>query len=194
VTGSPGFWAAFFCERLIVKQYSHREIERQSSAHYPSLRPRLPLKEKVRGFIPLGADARYSLGMSLCIVVVVAFVLRMIVVLLVFRTVAAPTLVHNEFGWEMRWTARSIVLGRGFSSPFFPITGPTALVPPPYPYLLAGIQMAFGLYSASSALVILSLNSLLSALTVVPIYFSAKHALNARIPARLSCARADGHS
>jgi 4-amino-4-deoxy-L-arabinose transferase-like glycosyltransferase len=139
------------------------------------------LKEKVRGFIPLGADARYSLGMSLCIVVAVAFVLRMIVVLFVFRIVAAPTLDHNEFGWEMGWTARSIVLGRGFSSPFFPLTGPTALVPPLYPYLLAGIQKIFGLYSASSALVILSLNSLLSALTVVPIYFSAKHALNARI-------------
>lgn len=112
--------------------------------------------------------------------VLLALLLRLLVVLCVFRQVAAPTYDHNEFGWEMGWTARSIVLGRGFSSPFFPVTGPTALVPPLYVYLLAGVQKIFGLYSASSAFAILSLNSLFSALTSIPIYFAMREAVSRR--------------
>ncbi len=113
--------------------------------------------------------------------ILLALALRLIIVALVFRDVSAPTFDHNEFGWEMGWTARSIALGRGFSSPFLPITGPTALVPPVYPYLLAGVFKLFGLYSAASAVVILSLNSLFSALTCIPIFFSLRHALNNRL-------------
>jgi 4-amino-4-deoxy-L-arabinose transferase-like glycosyltransferase len=110
-----------------------------------------------------------------------AFALRLVVVACVFRIVAAPTVDHNEFGWEMGWTARSIVLGHGFSSPFLPFTGPTALVPPLYPYLIAGIEKLFGLYTAKSAFVILSLNSIFSALTAIPIYFGARTVLRERV-------------
>jgi 4-amino-4-deoxy-L-arabinose transferase-like glycosyltransferase len=81
----------------------------------------------------------------------------------------------------MGWTARSIALHQGFSSPFLPVTGPTAIVPPIYPYLLAAIFRLFGLYSAGSAIVILSLNSLFSALTCIPIYFSLRHAASTRL-------------
>jgi len=109
-----------------------------------------------------------------------AVAIRMILALCVFREVAAPTIDHNDFGWEMGWTARSIALGRGFGSPFLPWTGPTALVPPLYPYLLALIFRLFGLYTAKAALVALSLNSTLSALTFLPIYFIAEHSLGRR--------------
>ena len=112
--------------------------------------------------------------------VVVGLAVRLIVVLCVFRIVAAPTFDHNEFGWEMGWTARSILLGHGFSAPFLPLTGPTALVPPLFPYLLAGVERIFGLYTPASALVILSLNSLLSALTAIPIYFTTRSAFSER--------------
>src|SRR5258708_40019208 len=67
-------------------------------------------------------------------------------------------------------------MGHGFSSPFFPSTGPTALVPPLFPYLLAAVFRTFGLYTAKSAFVILSLDSLLSALTCIPVYLSLKYA------------------
>jgi 4-amino-4-deoxy-L-arabinose transferase-like glycosyltransferase len=107
--------------------------------------------------------------------------LRLVVVAFVFRMVAAPTWNRSEFGWEMGWTARSIVLGRGFSSPFLPFTGPTALVPPLYPYLIAGIEKLFGLYTAKSAFVILSLNGLLSALTAIPVYFSTRLVTRERV-------------
>ncbi len=109
-----------------------------------------------------------------------ALILRLVIVSLVFRDVAAPTIDHEQFGWEMGWTARSIALGHGFGSPFLPWTGPTALVPPLYPYLLALIFRIFGLYSASSALVTLSLNSLFSALTCIPVYFSTRNAISER--------------
>ena len=112
--------------------------------------------------------------------VATAFLLRLILVAFVFRDVAAPTIDHESFGWEMGWTARSLALGHGFGSHFLPFTGPTALVPPLYPTLLAIICHFFGLYSATSAFVILALNSLFSALTCIPIYLSVKDAIGSR--------------
>src|SRR5260370_19349112 len=82
----------------------------------------------------------------------------------------------------MGWPARSIALGDGLGSPFLPFTGATALVPPLYPLLLAFVFHLFGLYTAKSALVTLSLNSFFSALTCLPIYFSVKPAVVDRAP------------
>ena len=88
----------------------------------------------------------------------------------------------------MGWVARSLALGQGFSSPFSPPTGYTALVPPAYPALLAAVFHLFGVYSSSSAIAILSLNSLFSALTSIPIYFAARRALGDRIATLAVCA------
>lgn len=109
-----------------------------------------------------------------------ALTIRVIVVIAGFRELSAPSADHNLFGWEMGWTARSIALGQGFSSPFLPITGPTALVPPLYPYLLAAIFKLFGVYSAASAFTALGLNALFSSLTCIPVFFFTRNALNER--------------
>ena len=114
-----------------------------------------------------------------------AFVLRIAVAAASFLGIATPSLDHGEFGAEMGWVARSLALGHGFSSPFCPSTGPTALVPPLFPYLLAAVFRTFGLYTAKSAFVILSLDSLLSALTCIPVYLSLKYAAGER-PAQLA--------
>ena len=111
------------------------------------------------------------------LMVLAALMVRLMVVAYGFRAQAAPSIDHAEFGWEMGWVARSIFLGHGFSSPFFPATGPTAMVPPLFPYLLAGMFHLFGLYTAKAAFAILSINSLFSALTCIPLYFSARYAL-----------------
>ena len=103
------------------------------------------------------------------------------IVLLVAHGVAAPSLDHNEFGWEMGWTARSIALGHGFSSPFLPRTGPTALVPPLYPYLVAGMFRMFGIYTFGAALAVLTFNSICSALTCLPIYGLLRNAQGERL-------------
>ena len=87
----------------------------------------------------------------------------------------------------MGWGARSLALGHGFSSPFFPATGPTALVPPMYPALLASVFRLFGLYSSTSALAILSLDSLFSALTTIPIYLAARRPLGDRLATLAVC-------
>jgi 4-amino-4-deoxy-L-arabinose transferase-like glycosyltransferase len=113
--------------------------------------------------------------------VLLALAIRLIIVAIVFRDVSAPTIDHSEFGFEMGWTARSLALGRGFSSPFLPITGPTADIPPLYPFLLSIVFRLFGLYTAASAIAILSLNSLFSALTCIPLYFSLRHAASNRL-------------
>jgi len=126
-----------------------------------------------------------SAAILLTSMVCCAFLLRIAVVASSFlsNTLRSPD--HGEFGAEMGWVARSLALGHGFSSPFFPSTGPTALVPPLFPYLLAAVFRMFGLYTAKSAFVILSLDSLLSALTCIPVYLSLKYAAGER-PAQLA--------
>jgi hypothetical protein len=116
-------------------------------------------------------------------IVAAAFALRMIIVVLTFRDLTDPANHFERFGNEVGWIARSIVHHQGFSSPFFHLSGPTALLPPLYPYILAGIFKLFGLYSAKSALAILTFNGLCSALTCIPIYLAARLSINARVAA-----------
>ena len=114
----------------------------------------------------------------------VALILRLVVVALAWRSIIDPDNHFGNFAAEMGWVARSLVTGHGFSSPFFPTTGPTALVPPLFPFLLAGVFRVFGLYSAHSAIAILALDSLFSTLTCIPVYLALRHTAGLR-PARL---------
>lgn len=113
--------------------------------------------------------------------VAVAWLLRMIVVALIFRDLPDPARHYERFGNEVGWIARSLTLHQGFSSPFFTLSGPTALLPPLYPYLLAAIFKVFGIYSVKSALTILTLNSTFSALTCLPLFLAAKLSFNTRV-------------
>ncbi len=88
---------------------------------------------------------------------------------------------HFEFGWEMGRVARSIAEGHGFSSPYDGNTGPTAWEPPLYPYLMAGAFKLFGVYTHTSAWVLLSINSLFATLTCIPIFLIAYRTFGERI-------------
>src|ERR1041385_5643860 len=89
---------------------------------------------------------------------------------------------HNfSFGWEMGSIGRSIAEGDGFSSPFGEPTGPTAWEPPLYPYLIAGVFKVFGIYSLTSAVVLLAINSVFSALTCIPIFWIARRCFSERV-------------
>jgi 4-amino-4-deoxy-L-arabinose transferase-like glycosyltransferase len=112
--------------------------------------------------------------------VICALIVRMVVVCISFQSIAQINHDHAAFGAEMGWVARSIASGHGFSSPFFPSTGPTALMPPFFPYLLACVFRACGVYTATAAFVILSLDSLLSAITCIPIRMSLLEVVGAR--------------
>jgi len=83
-----------------------------------------------------------------------------------------------SFGWEMGRIGRALASGQGFSNPFNEVTGPTAWEPPLYPFLIAGVFKIFGIYTSSSALVLLTVNSLFSALTCIPIFLIAKRSFS----------------
>lgn len=87
------------------------------------------------------------------------------------------------FGWEMGRIAASIASGQGFSNPFDAATGPTAWEPPLYAYLTAGVFEVFGIYSRASAFVLLTLNSIVSALTCIPIFLIARRIFSEKVAA-----------
>ena len=151
-----------------IQTLDHR-IQDELSSRVPSGQP-FPIQPSLR-----------SPRAFLAAAVTLALVLRLIVVALAVPKIAALTLDHNAFGSEMGWTARSIALGHGFSSPFLPFTGPTALVPPVYPYVIAAMFRLFGLYSAKAACAVLIFNSLCSALTCIPIFFLVRQTLSSRL-------------
>jgi len=113
--------------------------------------------------------------------VVVALAIRLVVVGFVYQGFLDPGRDHWEFGFESGKIARSIVMGQGFSNPlYWTNSGPTAEIAPVFPYLLAGVMAVFGIYTKASALAMLTLNSLFSALTCVPVFFLAKKSFGAR--------------
>ncbi|PYX28080.1 MAG: hypothetical protein DMG77_16845 [Acidobacteria bacterium] len=85
------------------------------------------------------------------------------------------------FGWEMGRIGAALASGRGFSNPFGPPTGPTAWEPPLYPYLVAGVFNVFGIYSKASAFVLLTINSVFSALTCIPIFLTGRRVFSEKV-------------
>jgi 4-amino-4-deoxy-L-arabinose transferase-like glycosyltransferase len=121
------------------------------------------------------------------IIILAAFVVRLVLVCFTYRDLPDADKFYEQFGWEMGWIARALATGHGFSSPYHPWTGPTAMQPPLYPALLSIVFRLFGVYSLTSGFVILSINSLLSSLTCIPIYFSAKYSLGKRAAIIAAC-------
>ena len=114
-------------------------------------------------------------------IVVLAFALRLGWILIA-HTYQFRTNDNNfSFGWEMGRIGRSLAMGQGFSNPFNETTGPTAWEPPLYPLLVAGVFRLFGIYSHASALVLLTINSLFSALTCIPIFLIAKRCFGEKV-------------
>ena len=118
---------------------------------------------------------------ELILVVVVGLALRLAVMAFLLPEQLDPARDHWKFGYETGRIARSIVAGKGFSSPLFADTGPTAWMTPVYPWLVAGVFRVFGIYTKTSALVLLSLNALMSALTAVPIFLFARRSFGVRV-------------
>jgi hypothetical protein len=111
----------------------------------------------------------------------VAFALRFGYILIA-RTYQIKGLEDNfAFGWEMGRIGRAIVQGRGFADPFGLPTGPTAWEPPLYPYLIAAVFRLAGVYTNASALVLLTLNSIFSALTCIPIFSIARKCFGEKV-------------
>jgi hypothetical protein len=119
---------------------------------------------------PSPRDKPRSLFWSPWAMVITALALRLVVMGFAYRIQLDPAQDHWAFGWETGRVARSIATGHGFSSPYSEPTGPTALIPPVYTYLVAGVFKMFGVYTATSALALLTLNNVLSSLTCLPVF------------------------
>jgi 4-amino-4-deoxy-L-arabinose transferase-like glycosyltransferase len=125
-------------------------------------------------------EQKQAFRWQLPVIILAALTVRMVVVCFTYRGLPDADKHYEQFGWEMGWIARALASGHGFSSPYYPWSGPTAIEPPLYPFLLSIVFRLFGIYSLTSGFIILSVNSLLSALTCIPVYFSAKYSLGAR--------------
>lgn len=117
---------------------------------------------------------------ELMLIVAIALVLRLIVMGFLYPEQLDPARDHWKFGYETGRIARSLVEGKGFSNPLFSETGPTAWMTPVYPGIVAGVFTIFGVYTKTSAFVLLSFNALTSALTAVPIFFFALRSFGER--------------
>src|SRR5271156_5411339 len=107
----------------------------------------------------------------------VALAVRLAVIPFLYTEWMDPFVLEH---WAFGRIARSIVSGHGFGSPFAD-TGLSALLPPVYSYLLAGIFKVFGIETRASVIAALSLNSFFSALTCVPVYLIAKRGFGDRV-------------
>ena len=115
-------------------------------------------------------------------IVLIAFLVRVAAVGITHSYRPRTSEANFGFGWEMGRIARSIAAGEGFSSPFTQIgTGPTAWEPPIYPYFMAGVFKVFGTYTRLSAFVLLTVNSLFSALTCIPVFLIARRIFGLRV-------------
>jgi 4-amino-4-deoxy-L-arabinose transferase-like glycosyltransferase len=106
--------------------------------------------------------------------------LRLLVVMIVYKGFLDPGRDHWEFGYEIGHLARSIDTGHGFANPYWGNTGRSALLCPVYPYLMACVFAVFGVYTKASAFVFLGLNSFLSTVTTLPIFFIARKTFDLR--------------
>ncbi|MFY9585183.1 MAG: glycosyltransferase family 39 protein [Candidatus Acidiferrales bacterium] len=107
-------------------------------------------------------------------ITLVALVLRLVAIGFLYRNTWNDFENHLLFGFETGRIARSIAAGHGYGNPMFVETGPTAWMTPVYPCLLAGVFKLFGIYSRTSAFVILGFNSLFSALVCIPVFIIAR--------------------
>lgn len=105
---------------------------------------------------------------------------------LVVRLAVIPFLYHEWLDpfvlehWAFGRVARSLVAGHGFGN-VFADTGPTAVLPPVYGYLLAGVFQLFGTYTPTSVMATLAINSVFSALTCIPVFLLARRCFDLRV-------------
>jgi hypothetical protein len=112
--------------------------------------------------------------LPLSALVLAALVLRVAFLWMYIGHHPARALSTIPFLFEPGNIAYSLATGHGFSSPFRVETGPTAWMTPVYPLLLAGIFRLFGTYTLQAFMAAAGFNVVCSALTCVPLYFSAR--------------------
>jgi len=103
------------------------------------------------------------------VIVAVALLARLVYLFRFFHA-QPPAVAHGHFPlYEVVCVAKSLAEGHGFGSPLPSPSGPTAMVTPVFPFLLAGIFKLFGALSFRSSIAIRSLDVFFSALSCLPV-------------------------
>jgi len=126
-------------------------------------------------------SSQRQIRQALFYMVLVGLALRLVTALFAYKPLLDPAEDYFGFGWEAGRVGRALALGHGFASPYNGNTGPTAALPPLYPLFVGGIFKLFGIYTAASALVILTIQCITSAITCIPIYFVAQRTFGPRV-------------
>jgi hypothetical protein len=112
-------------------------------------------------------------------VVTLAFLLRLLVAMAWVKRFGATYLFTR--GLEMGWLAKSLLEGKGLSSPFGVPTGPTAFLAPAYPMMVAAIFKVFGVDSVASAYVVFGLQIAANLVTIWLLMVLARKLFNEKV-------------
>ena len=82
--------------------------------------------------------------------------------------------------WEQGNVARALVAGHGFGSPFVS-TQTSAIMPPVYPLIVAGIFEVFGVHTAGSIFAVHVFDCIVNALACIPIFLVARNSFGKRV-------------
>jgi 4-amino-4-deoxy-L-arabinose transferase-like glycosyltransferase len=113
---------------------------------------------------------------TLLIAMTAGLVVRLAIIPFLYTEWTDPFVVEH---WAFGRVARSLVQGHGFGNAFAD-TGSTAILPPVYAYILAGIFRLFGPNTIASVVAAAALNSVLSVLTCIPIFLIARRCFGDR--------------
>ena len=134
-----------------------------------SAKARFEERSPEHGAPSVAADNRSWPCSTVCGLVLAAFFVRM-AFLLALGTYRFDRIDDTSSFGEVVRISQSIAKGWGFSSPFTDeYTGPTAWIAPVYPYFLALVFRCLGVMTQSACIFIFTVQSLLSALTIIPI-------------------------
>jgi 4-amino-4-deoxy-L-arabinose transferase-like glycosyltransferase len=129
---------------------------------------------------PPGTDAEPLLGphTRLWLIVATALLLRLAAIPLPnFENLMDANHLH---AWEPGNVAEALLAGRGFGSPF-QSQQVSAIMPPVYPLIVAGLFRIFGIHTPASIFAAHALNCLLSALACIPIFLVARQSFGERV-------------
>jgi Dolichyl-phosphate-mannose-protein mannosyltransferase len=110
--------------------------------------------------------------------VLVALALRLAVI--PFDTIENLMDEDHIHAWEQGNTARALVAGRGFGSPFVS-SQTSAIMPPVYPLIVAAIFQVFGVHTAHSIFAVHAFDCLVNALASIPIVLVARRSFGPRV-------------
>ncbi len=129
---------------------------------------------------PAASDPLRERRSTIVWIVLAAFVVRL-ALLFFLQTYRPGRMDDYSIPSEITNVATSIAWGHGFSSPLNgDSTGPTAWIPPAYPYFVALVFRILGVMTQPSIIFIFVVQCLFAALTVIPILGIAKRTVGMR--------------